>query len=1291
MKRQLAIGTWPLACALMAGIWVIGGCATEPDPLDKTQTESVNKKMFEGEWLYKMTVTDTEYHNDYTFIGEETSTYAGATTKIRWQITQDYLNGYLVPQNYLDADGNLVRNTIGLETMVFSFRIERHFDIRYLQNNTTREELNVIVENTDRPWDQREYMIVDWSRNYATDMWAPTTANIEAGDIVREPVDTWENIEFFNTNDEKVNTKAWRPEKDPDVYAFNIDLQYQIHARLRYWWDIYYGIGQPSLVRYRVSFRKMDPYGVPERTYQPLQYRDEFFRRFGYFRTEFETFDPERGPLESEFQYLANRWDVGCYEDEDTGEETCKQIHWYMSPSMPTRTEDPDLYEWTVDVVEAWNKAFQEATGRTDDVVVLHENEKLLDADGNEILGPSGQPRYRYELGDLRYNFINYVTRPGSSSPLGYGPSTPNPDTGEIVSATVNVYGAWLDVVTTRAIDLYDAVAGRCTLEDLARGHYWNEETEACDGGNPGIFASKKDGQKLDWNFLTPAMKTAYWPKGRVNKPDQPFNRQFAEARRPIAKQAHLDRLQKGFPADLGRFSIAKGTAFERMMVPNASFGSTFPGAQTVDQVRDEWSAASRLSEAQLWSVRKYFERNSIHCRIEPDHFDNNILAFVEEMQGRPRDEVKREIRKWTYYTTTLHEMGHTVGLRHNFRGSVDKVNFRNEYHVAYNSYWTQVEALRAEYAARIASGDPAAYQEYTEKVHKIPSAHERYSGASIMDYHGWWETWLPDAVPAYDRAAILFAYGNKVEVMDGSQWVVRDYEDGDFVKADYFDYATPAASGRNVRYYMNCSDERSWDDAFCTVWDRGTTATEIMQNMIKDSYKTYFLTNFKRNRSGFEGVRAGYYWRKWIYTYFMYAKSFAQVTIHSIWYPEFWDTLWDALGAINDGPEKRDMVPGYKRTGGEDLLRASLLYYYFLLYDVLQRPSSGLYELQWDGMGKQHWYSTEPAYVSADSVTATIPPGPGWGWQDKWLTQYDQQAYYDKLLHIGVELDKIIAYELLSIPAALNEYLWHEKANGNSYWSDLWTNNGRQLWKVTRAFITDNFNHDQNPYCMDADGNLITHPVDLLEGPVSAGFIEKDIFDGEIRCAPGSYPVMPGMDALYAIYAIFYGLSGSQHPWYHNGLSDYMDSQVKGGNHRFDIPEGAEWAEFTNANGTKTYQAANTKDGLSISYPMVLRGQGLKNRMDLMNGCNEGLPEPTDPAKLVGTFGRNCTEILACANSATPPAYCDQENWDGIFLYPSLGTRDLDRIEAMLIMMQDMIDLAGHYAWYTPGYLEEP
>ena len=84
---------------------------------------------------------------------------------------------------------------------------------------------------------------------------------------------------------------------------------------------------------------------------------------------------------------------------------------------------------------------------------------------------------------------------------------------------------------------------------------------------------------------------------------------------------------------------------------------------------------------------------------------------------------------------------------------------------------------------------------------------------------------------------------------------------------------------------------------------------------------------------------------------------------------------------------------------------------------------------------------------------------------------------------------------------------------------------------------------------------------------------------------------------------------------------------------------------------------------------------------MRMVQGCDAGEPEPTDPNELIGTYGRTCDEVNACMGGNAGP-YCDEEGWDSLYLYPTLGNRDLDRVEAMLIMMQDMVDIAGHYAW---------
>ncbi len=72
-----------------------------------------------------------------------------------------------------------------------------------------------------------------------------------------------------------------------------------------------------------------------------------------------------------------------------------------------------------------------------------------------------------------------------------------------------------------------------------------------------------------------------------------------------------------------------------------------------------------------------------------------------------------------------------------------------------------------------------------------------------------------------------------------------------------------------------------------------------------------------------------------------------------------------------------------------------------------------------------------------------------------------------------------------------------------------------------------------------------------------------------------------------------------------------------------------------------------------------------------------------------MGTFGRDCAEVALCYTGGSTPDYCDVEGWDSGYTLDAVAWRIPDRVEAMLIMMQDMIDLAGHYAWRTPGYLD--
>jgi hypothetical protein len=1309
MKRSLTL-------VALAALLCTGSCATEPDPLDRTQPEAVPKAIFSGTWYYMLTVTDAEWDNRYTFVGEQQNTYSGRPIKIRWEITQEKLNAYMVPQVYRDKDGNPIENKIGQKSLVLSFRIKKHYDIRYRYNSTTREELNVIEENTDRPWNEREYMELDWSRSLATNIWAPTSTDVVTGSLVRDDVAAYENVEFFargpdRDHDILIDTRKWDPENDPEVYAINVDTKESFSSKLSHWIYLYWGYYmEPTTVRFRHSLLKAKP--LDERTYQPLDYPDEMFRRFGYFRTEYEVYDEERHiPTQTEKKYWVNRWDL-------SGD---KQLVWYLSPDTQEAIDKGDgkLKQWIEEVIKNYNKVFQEATGRTDQVVVLKPNVPLLDGDGQPVTRADGTKRWVYELGDLRFPMINVTFKQTLGQPGGYGPSMPDPDTGEIFHATVNIYGGWMEWVVQRALDQYDVAAGNCTLEDIKNGRYFNTATGKCDGGDngpaldgptngngvastgtPGTVATGQGHSPI--SFITPALMTAHWPKADIRAAMPANLPQQIQAAKPQLKALFDWEVKHPTQIDLNGFSTIQGSAYEPSLLPQGNLHSIMPYAPsaTDPEVVSQLSPAGRLNAKSLKNLQQQMIAE-LSVRDEPHMFEPAIHAFVDEMKGKPRSEVEATLRQWVFYPCIMHEMGHTLGLRHNFAASADRRNFPQGFEPAYNAYWDKVDTLRNQYSAKIKQGDPKAYEEYVRKVDDIPSTHDRFGSTSVMDYMGDWMDWSVPIRP-YDRAALLLGYGNKVEVWNDARkdWDAVAYKHGDLDAQNPLDSTQPAKSGRKVRYYLFCSDEKIFDDAFCTPFDRGSTATEIVRNFIRDAQVNYLFRNFKRNSTLFDGFRRSYYGYKWFRQYYAFAKPFAQLTLNSIRYSETWGSVFDGINQMVAGPESRNMKPGYYPDGGEDLLRASLLFYYHLLYDVLMRPEYGYYQPKYDTAGALYWESTKEKYLEDTKPALFVEAGVGWGFNDRWDLQSDPQRYEVFLRRIGTELDKVIALEILSIPMALNEPLYYERANGNSFWNSLWTGSGIQLWNVVRGLITDNFSHLQNPYCIRCDAackadpkknppQLKVYPLDYLEGLGHAGvFNSYPLPTGNNRCGPDEQPVQPGMDALFAIKPIFYAISGASHPWYHNALAEYLDSQVKGGNHRFDIPAGAEVAEFVNATGTKTYQAVQTTDGESVSYALADNGRQIKNRINLVVACLEG-KDTTDLVGKIGTHNRTCADINMCYG-ANPSSWCEPEGWDSAYALPSLRYHDLDRIEAMLIMMQDMIDLAGHYQWRVPGYLSE-
>jgi hypothetical protein len=193
MRRMLVVA------AALAALFSIAGCADERAPIDRVQPYALPKAFFIGE-DFNSAADDPEFWTQGTLIdvgygssqdGLFTSTYAQAVSRIRFEITEDLLIARLAYERIDNSDGRGVGGSTQNGIIVAAYAIESHFDIVRQYNPTTGEQINVLEENSiDRPWNERQYIRVDWSKNLSTDTYDFDTLSLLGvyGNVTYEPL-----------------------------------------------------------------------------------------------------------------------------------------------------------------------------------------------------------------------------------------------------------------------------------------------------------------------------------------------------------------------------------------------------------------------------------------------------------------------------------------------------------------------------------------------------------------------------------------------------------------------------------------------------------------------------------------------------------------------------------------------------------------------------------------------------------------------------------------------------------------------------------------------------------------------------------------------------------------------------------------------------------------------------------------------------------------------------------------------------------------------------------------------
>jgi hypothetical protein len=335
------------------------------------------------------------------------------------------------------------------------------------------------------------------------------------------------------------------------------------------------------------------------------------------------------------------------------------------------------------------------AISKAQPVIVLCHN-PVIDGD-HPVCGARGlAPR----MGDLRYNTVLAIEKPQTPSAWGIMMDADDPVTGEKVASSINIWTHITDLAAQNLLDLVLYMNGELTTPQITNGdhvHNWVMAQRA--GGavawptmdNKEVMLRLGGTSELDQQAFERLAAAPMTPEVRavLNAGKAKVRDTVAHAGVPSVNQAMVDT----------RMNLARGTPTEAKLINPAMLQlAGIPGNLPVTGQVLKMASPLGLNNPKILSQLRRMKENALAkrgaCILREAPEASSLTGIADIIKKKfpavdgetAEDKHTRHLAMFRYlqrryhYAVIAHEMGHSVGHRHNFVSSAGALHYRPQY-----------------------------------------------------------------------------------------------------------------------------------------------------------------------------------------------------------------------------------------------------------------------------------------------------------------------------------------------------------------------------------------------------------------------------------------------------------------------------------------------------------------------------------------------------------------------------------------------------------------------------------